>query len=165
MTDEAILSEEVHKNVSPITNGWAAMAVRISLRAQLPSTSQCISLNERTPSKTSVKLKLVNSWLLVLRILVFTIYLFLEAVFMPFTFSNAEYDDTVYVNGFCDGSAAAAVVENRKRFPNCRNPDRRVFIRIFNTFREAGTLPSIHVPFARQGQQDVAGERSSIGRA
>jgi hypothetical protein len=25
---------------------------------------------------------------------------------MPFTFSNAEYADMVYVYGFCDGTAA-----------------------------------------------------------
>jgi hypothetical protein len=75
---------------------------------------------------------------------------------MPFTFSNAEYADMVYVYGFCDGSAAAAVVEYRQRSQNCRIPDRRVFSIIFNTLREAGTLPGAHVSSERQGQQDVA---------
>jgi hypothetical protein len=30
---------------------------------------------------------------------------------MPFTFSNAEYAEIVYVYGFCDGSVLAAVAE------------------------------------------------------
>jgi hypothetical protein len=55
---------------------------------------------------------------------------------MPFTFSNAEYADMMYVYGFCGGSAAAAVVEYRQQFPNRRIPVRRVFTRIFNTLRE-----------------------------
>jgi hypothetical protein len=75
---------------------------------------------------------------------------------MPFTFSNAEYADMVYVYGSCDGSAAAAVVEYRQRLPNSRIPVRRVFTRIFNTMPEAGTLPSAHVSSEHQGQQDVA---------
>jgi hypothetical protein len=62
----------------------------------------------------------------------------------------------VYVYGFCDGSAAAADVEYRQRFQNSRISDRRVFTRIFNTLREAGTLPSAHVSSEYQGQQDVA---------
>jgi hypothetical protein len=74
---------------------------------------------------------------------------------MPFTFSNAEYADVVYVYGFCDGSAAA-VVEYRQRFPNRRIPDRRVFTRIFNTLRDAGTLSGAPVSSERQSQADVA---------
>jgi hypothetical protein len=42
---------------------------------------------------------------------------------MPFTFSNAEYADMVYVYGFCDGTAAAAVAEYHRWFPNCTIPD------------------------------------------
>jgi hypothetical protein len=82
---------------------------------------------------------------------VFTVSFF-DAAFMP----NAEYADMLYVYRFCDGSAAAAVVDYRQQFPNCRIPDRRVFTRIFNTLREAGTLPSAHVSSERQAQQDVA---------
>jgi hypothetical protein len=54
-----------------------------------------------------------------------------DEAFMPFTFSNAEYADMVYVYGFCDGSAAVAVVEYRQWFPNHGIPDRRVFFRYF----------------------------------
>ena len=42
-------------------------------------------------------------------------------------FTNAEYADMLYVYGFCDGSATAAVEEYRRRFPTRRIPDRSVF--------------------------------------
>jgi len=66
---------------------------------------------------------------------------------MPHIFTNAEYSyaDMMYVYGFCDGSATAAVEEYRRRFPMRRIPDRRVFYKVFNTLRECGTLPSAHV--------------------
>jgi hypothetical protein len=57
-----------------------------------------------------------------------------EAVLrIPFTFSNAEYADVVYVYGFCDGSAVATVTEYHRRFPNCRILDLRVFLPAFST--------------------------------
>jgi hypothetical protein len=46
---------------------------------------------------------------------------------MPHIFTYAEYDDMLNVYGFCDGSAAAAVEEYRRRFPMRRIPDRSVF--------------------------------------
>ena len=61
---------------------------------------------------------------------------------------NAEYADMLYVYGFCDGSAKAAVEEYRRRFPMRRFPDRREFSMVFSTWRECGTLPSadmIHI--------------------
>ena len=64
---------------------------------------------------------------------------------MPHIFTNAEYADTLYVYGFCNGSATAAVEEYRRRFPMRGIPDRRVFFKLFNTLRECGTLPSAHV--------------------
>ena len=59
---------------------------------------------------------------------------------MPHIFTNAEYADMPYVYGFCDGSATAAVEEQRRRFLMRRIPDLRVFSKVFNTLRECGTL-------------------------
>ena len=46
---------------------------------------------------------------------------------MPRILTNAEYADMLYVYGFCDGSATAAVEEYCRQFPMRRIPDRRVF--------------------------------------
>jgi len=64
---------------------------------------------------------------------------------MPHIFTNAEYVDMMYVYGFCDGSATAAVEEYRQWFPMRRIPDHSVFYKVFNTLCECGTLPSAHV--------------------
>jgi hypothetical protein len=64
---------------------------------------------------------------------------------MPHIFTDAEYADMLYVNGFCGGNATAAVVEYRRLFPMRRIPARRVFSEVFNTLRECVTLPSAHV--------------------
>ena len=61
----------------------------------------------------------------------------------------------IYVYGFCDGSATAAVEEYRRRFPMRRIPDRRVFYKVFSTLRECGTLPSAHVSSERTRKQDM----------
>ena len=74
---------------------------------------------------------------------------------MPHIFTNAEYGDMMYVYGFCDGSATAAVEEYRRRFPMRRIPDRRVFYKVFNTLRESGTLPSAHVSSERARKQNT----------
>jgi hypothetical protein len=80
-----------------------------------------------------------------------------EAVLrMPFTFSNAKYTDMVYACGFCNGSAVAVVAECHQWFPNHSIPDRRVFIRVFNTLRESGMLCSAHVSSQHQVQQHAA---------
>ena len=68
-------------------------------------------------------------------------------------FTNAEFGDMMYVYGFCDGSATAAV-EYRQRFPMRRIPDRKVFY-VFNTLRECGTLPSAHVSSERARKQNM----------
>ena len=68
---------------------------------------------------------------------------------MPYIFTNAEYADMLYVYGFCDGSATAAVEEYRRRFPVRRIPVRRVFFKVCNTLRECGTLPNAHVSSER----------------
>jgi hypothetical protein len=64
---------------------------------------------------------------------------------MPHIFTDAEYADMLYVNGFCGVNDTAAVVEYRRLFPMRRIPARTVFSEVFNTLRERGTLPSVHV--------------------
>jgi len=74
---------------------------------------------------------------------------------MSHIFTNAEYADIMYVYGFCDGSATAAVEKYRRRFPTRRITDRRVFYKVFNTLRECGTLPSAHVSSERARKQNI----------
>jgi ABC-type Na+ transport system ATPase subunit NatA len=57
---------------------------------------------------------------------------------IPHIFANVEYADTLYVYGFCDGSTTAAVEEYRRRFHMRGISDRRMFSKVFNTFREFG---------------------------
>ena len=64
---------------------------------------------------------------------------------MPCTFSVAEYADTIYVYGFCDGNSVHAVAEYRRRFPNRRIPTRRVFTRVYRTLQDTGTLTGIRI--------------------
>ena len=74
---------------------------------------------------------------------------------MPHIFTNAEYADMMYVYGFCDGSATAAVQEYRRRFPMRRIPDCRVFYKVFNILRECSTLPSAHISIERACKQNM----------
>jgi len=73
---------------------------------------------------------------------------------MPHIFTNAEYADMMYVYGFCDGSATAAVEEYRRRFPTRRILEPIVLYKAFNTLRECGTLPSAHVSSERARKQN-----------
>ena len=81
---------------------------------------------------------------------------------MPHFFTNAEYADMMYVYGFCDGSATAAVEEYRRRFPIRRIPDRRVFYKVFSTLRECGTLPSAHVSSEQARKQNTRRNRKTF---
>jgi len=74
---------------------------------------------------------------------------------MQHIFTNAEYADMMYVYGFRDGSATAAVEEYVRRFPMRRIPDLGVFYKVFNTLRECGTLPSAHVSSERTRKQNI----------
>jgi len=74
---------------------------------------------------------------------------------MPHIFTNAKYAEMMYVYGFCDGSATAAVEEYRRRFPTRRIPDRTVFYKVFNTLHECGTLPSAYVSSERACKQNM----------
>jgi hypothetical protein len=80
---------------------------------------------------------------------------------MPHIFTNAEYADTLYIYGFCDGSDTAAV-EYCWWFAVCRIPDNTVFSRVFNTLRELSTLPSAHVSFER-ARQHVEEQEKILG--
>ena len=77
---------------------------------------------------------------------------------MPHIFANSKYANKLYVDGFCDGNANAAVEEYRRRVPMRKIPDRRVFSKMLNTVRECGNLPSAHVSSERARQQHVEEE-------
>ena len=81
---------------------------------------------------------------------------------MPHIFTNAEYADVLYVYGFCDGSAIAAVEEYRRWFPMARIPDRRVFSKVFKTLPECGTLPSAHVSSERTCEQNMEEQKNIL---
>lgn len=57
---------------------------------------------------------------------------------MPFQFTNQEYADIHFIYGYCNGNSEEAVREYARRFPNRRHPNRRVFIRVHQHFREHG---------------------------
>lgn len=63
---------------------------------------------------------------------------------MPNLFTNAEYADIIYVYGFCNGNARAAVGEYQRRFPGRRVPSRHSFSRVFQFSREHGRFPGTH---------------------
>ncbi|EFN78865.1 hypothetical protein EAI_03334, partial [Harpegnathos saltator] len=73
-----------------------------------------------------------------------------------------EYVDMVYVYGYCDGSAPAAVEEYHRRFPIRRIPGRRVFSNVFNSLRENGTLPSAHITSKRRVERNVEEEENVL---
>jgi hypothetical protein len=68
----------------------------------------------------------------------------------------------LYVYGFCDGSATAAVEEYRRRFPVRRIPDRRLFSNVCNTLRECCMLPSARVS-SEWARQHVEEEENILG--
>jgi len=51
----------------------------------------------------------------------------------------------IYVYVFCDGNSLHAVAEYQQHFPNRRIPNRRVFTRVYQTFRDTGTLPGVRI--------------------
>lgn len=60
---------------------------------------------------------------------------------MPFTFSNIEYSDIIFIYGFCNGNSRASAAEYRRRFPERRQPDSRVFGRVYQHLRDNGCFP------------------------
>jgi len=80
----------------------------------------------------------------------------------PFTFSIAEYMDMIYVYGFCDGNSDYAIAEYQQRFPNRRIPTRRVCTRVYQTLRDTGTLPGVHIAAERDGIEGVDEEEGIV---
>jgi hypothetical protein len=76
---------------------------------------------------------------------------------MPQILTKVKYADMLYVYGFCDGSATAAVEEYRRRFPMRRIPD----CRAFNTLRERRKLRSAHV-LPEPARQQHMGKKENI---
>ena len=72
---------------------------------------------------------------------------------MPFTYSNVEYADMVFVYGLCNGSAEAAVQEYKRRYPTRRSPGARVFYSTFQHLRDSGTFPGIRATAERLDQE------------
>jgi hypothetical protein len=75
-------------------------------------------------------------------------------------FTSAECADMLYLYGFCDDSATAAVEEYRRRFPMRRILDRRVFSKVFNTLSDCDTLPSALV--SPEGARQHVQEQENI---
>ena len=71
------------------------------------------------------------------------------------TFTDEEYADMVYVYGYCNGNANAAVDEYRRSYPLCRTPNRDDFTNVLCALRECGTLPSVHVSSERRSIHTV----------
>lgn len=72
---------------------------------------------------------------------------------MPAVFTHTEYADIVFIYGYCNGSALAAVAEYRRRFPNRRIPTKDVFVHTFNSLRERGMVPSANIVSERANRQ------------
>jgi len=81
---------------------------------------------------------------------------------MPFTFSVAEYADMIYVYGFCNSNSVHAVAEYQQHFLNCRIPTRRVFTRVYQTLRDTGILPGIHIAVERDVNESVSEEEGIV---
>jgi len=81
---------------------------------------------------------------------------------MSFAFFVAEYADMIYVYGFCDGNSVHAVAEYQQRFPNRRIPTRRVFTRVYQTFRDTGTLPGVRIAAERGVNKGVNEEEGIV---
>jgi len=61
----------------------------------------------------------------------------------------------IYEYGFSDGNLVQTVAEYQQRFPNRRIPTRRVFTRVYQTLRDTGTLPDVHIAAERDVNEGV----------
>ena len=68
----------------------------------------------------------------------------------------------IYVYGFCDGNSVHAVAEYQQLFPNRRIPTRRVFTRVYQTFRDTGTLPGVRFAAERDVNEGVDEEEDIV---
>ncbi|PSN44542.1 hypothetical protein C0J52_18389 [Blattella germanica] len=66
----------------------------------------------------------------------------------------------VYILGFCDGNAIAAVAEYHRRYPNRRIPSSKTFSGTYRSLLESGTLPSVRIHFERN--RDVQEEENVL---
>lgn len=84
---------------------------------------------------------------------------------MPHTFTHREYADMIFVYGFCNGSALRAVDEYRRRFPNRRVPNRKVFQKFFANAQETGMFPSVRIDSEREAGLNVENEENVLDMA
>lgn len=77
--------------------------------------------------------------------------LFLHATYckMPFTYSNIEYSDMIFMYGYCNGNAKRAAEEYSIRYPTRKHPDARTFYRAYQCLREKGCFPGMCVTAER----------------
>jgi len=74
---------------------------------------------------------------------------------MPFTLAVAKYADLIYVYGFSDGNLVQTVADYQQPFANRRIPTRRVFTRVYQTLRDTGTLPGVHIAAERDVNEGI----------
>ena len=60
-----------------------------------------------------------------------------------------------YVYGYCDGNASAAVNEYGRRYPERRIPSKRVFMRVEQSLRDNGCLPSFALHSERENVRTI----------
>jgi hypothetical protein len=71
-------------------------------------------------------------------------------------FKQARYADMHFVYGFCDGNSLAVVREYQNRYPDRKQPYRRVLERVHRNLTETGTLKT-HALAGRE-RRNVRGE-------
>ena len=81
---------------------------------------------------------------------------------MQHIFTSAECADMLYGYGCGDGSASAAVEDNRRRLTMRRILDRKVFSKVLNTLRDCDTLPSTLVSPERTRQRHVVEQENVL---
>jgi len=69
------------------------------------------------------------------------------------------------VHGFCNDSAMRAVDEYRRRFPNRRVSNRKVFQKLFASVQETGMFPSVRIDYAREEGLDAENEENVLDMA
>jgi hypothetical protein len=79
-------------------------------------------------------------------------YIKLFSKMTPFT--NEEYDATHFMYGLCDGSAIAASSEYQRRYPDRRQPSRRVSMVHHNLKEIDAFMPQTHVCHGRLNVQN-----------
>jgi hypothetical protein len=68
----------------------------------------------------------------------------------------------IYVHSFCVGNSVQVVAEYQERFPNRRIATRRVFTRVYQTLRDAGTLPGDHTAAKRDVNEGIDEEEGIV---